>query len=464
MSGLRIEGLEIRDREGRVLLAPLDLDLSNGRCLCLIGESGAGKSLVCAAVAGTLAPELGMRGRIWLDGSEITAMSAEVRRALWSKAMFLLPQEPWAALATARTARDQVADMPRLHGGRAAVPGLTSMLLERVGLVPARDGPKLPSQLSGGMAQRVAMATTLGAPAGLILVDEPTKGLDADRRGLAEDGLRSLLAEGRSVLLVTHDLELARGLGDEVMVLRDGKVEERGPAADVLTRPCHGFTRALLEAEPAGWTARRSTASGTLVTAADLAISPVRGEAAIARGIEFSIRRGGITGLSGPSGCGKTTLGDTVLGLHRPVAGELHRPDGLVVQKLYQDPGAAFAPWRSIRATMSDVLAGSGRRKVALDELCLPVFPRLGLALSLLDRRPGAVSGGELQRLALARALLGGADLIFADEPTSRLDTISQRLFMELLGEVAASGLAILLASHNHGLLANSADEIVALP
>ena len=464
MNGLRIEGLEIRDQVGRRLLAPLDLQLEGGRCLCLVGESGAGKSLVCAAVAGTLPPELGMRGRVWLDGREITGMATEERRALWSRSMFLLPQEPWTALATARATRDQVADMPRLHGGAKGIPDRTARLLERVGLVPARDGPKLPSQLSGGMAQRVAMATTLGAPAGLILVDEPTKGLDADRRGLAEDGLQSLLAEGRSVLLVTHDLDLARRLGDDVMVMRDGEVVESGPAAEVLTRPGHAFTRALLDAEPAGWTERRSTASRTLVTASDLAISPVRGGTAIARDIAFSISRGGITALSGPSGCGKTTLGDTVIGLHRPAAGKLHRPDGLVVQKLYQDPGAAFAPWRSIRATMSDVLAGSGRSRAALDGLCRPIFPRLGLALSLLDRRPGEVSGGELQRLALARALLGGADLIFADEPTSRLDTISQLLFIELLGEVAGSGLAILLASHNVGLLAKLADEVVVLP
>ncbi len=462
MSALGVQGLGIRDREGRFLLMPVDLELEAGRCLCLVGESGAGKSLVCAAVAGTLPPGLSMGGRIWLDGREITDLSDAERRALWSTAVFLLPQEPWTALATARTARNQVADMPRLYGSRVA--GIAANLMERVGLSATRDGPKVPSQLSGGMAQRVALATTLGAPARLILVDEPTKGLDADRRKLAEEGLRFLLYEGRSVLLVTHDLDLARRLGDEAVVMREGQVVERGPASEVLTRPCHAFTRTLLNAEPSRWARRRSAASDILVTAENLAVSPVRGGVIIARSIAFSIRRGGITALSGPSGCGKTTLGDTVLGLRRPAAGRLHRQGRLVVQKLYQDPGAAFAPWRTIRATMSDALAEREAGREALEDLCRLIFSRLGLNASMLDRRPGAVSGGELQRLALARALLAKADLVFADEPTSRLDAVSQKQFMELLHETAGSGVGILLASHDRDLLAASADETVFLP
>ena len=463
MSELQIQGLEIRDQQGRVLLAPLGLALGPGRCLCLIGESGAGKSLVCAAVAGTLAPELSLRGRIWLDGREITAMSAVERRALWSRSVFLLPQEPWTALATARTAYAQVGDMPRLHSGGNSHSGMTAKLLERVGLAPDRDGSKRPSQLSGGMAQRVAMATTLGAPARLILVDEPTKGLDADRRTLAEDGIRSLLREGRSVLLVTHDLELARRLGDEVVVMRDGQAVERGPVSAVLASPRHGFTRALLDAEPSAWIGRRSTASNTLMIGTGLAISPVRGGPVIAQDLNFSLAAGGITGLSGASGQGKTTLGDTIIGVRRRAAGTVTWTKKVVVQKLYQDPGAAFAPWRSIGATMADALGGLGIRRDHLADLCRPILERLGLDEEMLVRHPGAVSGGELQRLSLARALLCRADLIFADEPTSRLDAVSQRRFVDLLGETASAGTSILLASHNHDLLVKSADEIVTL-
>ncbi len=463
MTDLRVDGLAIRDRHGRALLAACDFVLEAGRCLCLVGESGAGKSLVCAAIAGTLAPELSMGGRIWLGGREITAMTASDRRGLWSRAVFLLPQEPWTALAPARKTRKQVGDMPRLHGNGRDIWRVTAKLLERAGLTPSRDGAKLPSQLSGGMAQRAALATTFGAPARLILVDEPTKALDADRRAHAEAGLRSLLDEGRSMLLVTHDLELAGRLANEIVVMREGEIAEQGAASDVLSHPRHAFTRELLVSEPSSWTTRRRTPSPVLVKAAGLAVSPARGGPIVAQDLDFSIRRGGITGLSGPSGCGKTTLGDTLVGLHRPAAGTLYREGRQVVQKLYQDPGAAFAPWRSIRATLSDALAASGQNRSTLDDRCSAVFARLGLAAALLDRRPAAVSGGELQRLSLARALLCRADLIFADEPTSRLDAISQKAFMDLLCDVADNGTAIFLASHNRILLAKVAYDTVLL-
>lgn len=456
---LVIERLAVAGPHGQELLAPLDLVLDAGRTTCLVGESGAGKSLVCAAVAGTLPPELRCSGRIWLDGVDVTAMDARARRALWSRSLFLLPQEPWAALAPSRSAAAQVGDMPRLHpcgpGGGA------SRLLERVGLVPSRDGPKRPAQLSGGMAQRVAMATTLGAPAGLVLVDEPTKGLDHARRWQAEDGLRSLMGQGRALLLVTHDLDLARSLGDEVVVMRDGQVLERG--ADVLAQPRHAFTRALMAAQPEGWPARLHRPGQAVITVDGLAIRAGTAGPMLASGVAFAIGAGGITGLSGPSGAGKTTLGDTVLGLRRPAAGQVRWAGIPRGQKLYQDPGGAFAPWRPIRATMADALAANGGRCGGLDAACGPMLARLGLSGELLERRPAAVSGGELQRLSLVRALLCRPSLIFADEPTSRLDAITQHAMARLLSDTADGGTAILLASHNEALLAKLAGTTVAL-
>lgn len=184
----------------------------------------------------------------------------------------------------------------------------------------------------------------------------------------------------------------------------------------------------------------------------------------LARGLNFSVPSAGVLGLAGPSGSGKTTLGDTLLGLRPPAGGKLAwaSPAGKV-QKLYQDPGAAFAPWRTIRATLADSLSVTGRDGRDLDALCRPLLVRLGLEAALLDRRPGAVSGGELQRLSLARALLCHPRLIFADEPTSRLDAITQKAFIDVLCEIAGEGTAIVLASHNRALLARIAGRTVSL-
>lgn len=460
MTRLRAEGLSVTDARGHRLVAPLDLALEPGRATCLVGESGAGKSLVCAAIAATLPPDLRAGGRLWLDGRDIAALPPAARPSLWARQLFLLPQEPWTALAPARAALPQVDDMRRIHGGP---PGLAARLMERMGLRPGPDGAKRPGQLSGGMAQRVAMAIALGAPAGIVMVDEPTKGLDPRRRGQVEAGLRALLGEGRAVLLVTHDIALARAIGDEIVILREGEAVERGPPARVLAAPSHPFTRALLAAQPERWAKRKRAARPPMLEVTDLAIRPARGAPILASGLRFSMAAGGITGLRGPSGSGKTTLGDTLLGLTRPAHGRIEWIGGGTGQKLFQDPGMAFAPWRPIGATLADALASAGRRRAAVGAESGALLRRLNLSPALLARRPSAVSGGELQRLSLARALLARPRFIFADEPTSRLDAISQQALSHLLCDVADTGTAILLASHDQTLLARMADAVIAI-
>ncbi len=467
MMRLVTDGLSVSDADGRLLLAPLDVAVAAGSTISLIGESGAGKSLFCAAVAGLLSPELRMSGRIVIDGQDVTALSPRDRRALWSRTVFLLPQEPWTALAPARRVRAQIADMPRLHDGLAGRTLATAAgrLLSRVGLSVEREGDHRPRMLSGGMAQRAAIATALGAPAGLVLVDEPTKGLDAPLRDRVRDNIRLLRDEGRALVVVTHDLALARDLGGQVLVLRDGVVVEQGPAERILTHPAHPFTRALLDAEPQRW--RRTTAPighpAIAFDAVEVRSNP--SGPALARSLSFAVPKGAIVGLCGPSGSGKTTIGNVAIGLTPPASGTVSRLAGEVrrYQKLYQDPGAAFAPWRSVRATMADALAAGGLPRASLDDRFAPLAKRLRLSAGLLNRRPGSVSGGELQRLALARALLVRPVFLFADEPTSRLDPLTQREVALLLTEVAADGVGCLLASHDPALIAALASTVLTL-
>lgn len=469
MTALLLERLAVRDRAGRTLVAPLDLALERGGMVSLVGESGAGKSLVCAAVAGTLPPGLAAAGRIAIAGRSAAALPAAERRALWSRDLFLLPQEPWAALAPSRQTRARTADTPRLCGAGAGAGRMAGALLARLGLCPDTDGPKRPWQLSGGMAQRAAVAAALGAPAGLVLVDEPTKGLDAPMRDRVRDSLRVLLEDGRAVVLVTHDLQLAAAMGGEVLVMRDGAVVERGPADEVLQRPRHPFTRALAAAVPDRWPRRAVSGQPELLAVEGVTLAAGRGGRVLVSGLSLSVPRNGIVGLSGPSGSGKTTLGDTMLGLRPPAAGRVRwagaerssRPGAR--QKLYQDPLAAFAPWRRVGATMADAFAGAGRPRRTAIGVLKPMLARLGLSPSLLDRLPGEVSGGELQRLALARAMATQPAFQFADEPTSRLDPLTQQQVAGLLAELAEGGTACLLASHDPHLLAALAGQVVRM-
>lgn len=197
-----------------------------------------------------------------------------------------------------------------------------------------------------------------------------------------------------------------------------------------------------------------------MVSARDLALS--RGGRTLFEGVEFEVAPGGVFGVTGPSGCGKSTLGDAVLGLVEPSGGAVRRQDfgrPFAFQKLYQDPVAAFPRKRRIGQAIADVAkaTGGGDRVDAM-------LDRLGLSPALMTRRPDAVSGGELQRLSLLRALLRKPAFIFADEPTSRLDPITQAKVIGLLTETAEQdGVAIMLVSHDPALIRNTADEVLAL-
>jgi peptide/nickel transport system ATP-binding protein len=189
-------------------------------------------------------------------------------------------------------------------------------------------------------------------------------------------------------------------------------------------------------------------------------LSLARGGRALFSGVGFDVAEGGVFGITGPSGCGKSTLGDALLGLVPPKAGKVLRRADLApysFQKLYQDPVAAFPRKRSLRQTLGDVarVTGEGARLA-------PLMARLGLSETLLDRRPEAVSGGELQRLSILRAFLRRPALIFADEPTSRLDPITQARVIGMLGEIAGTeGTAIVLVSHDTALVRNTADAVL---
>ncbi|WP_158745543.1 ABC transporter ATP-binding protein [Acidisphaera sp. L21] len=465
MTGLRLDGFALR-HDGQPMLRDVSLHVREGESLCLIGASGSGKSLIASAIAGLLPDCMAASGSITLHDRTVAAADQTGLAALWHSHLCLLPQEPTSALAPLLRALDQL---------RLAPPHLprTDALawLARYGL--DRDAVRrMPHELSGGMAQRLLAALAMRTGSCVLVADEPTKGLDPERRDELIELLRHLRDAGRAMLVITHDMEVVRALGGQVAVLEHGTIVEHGSATDVLYRPRSAYARACLAADPAQWaTQPRAPAGATIASANALVIG--HGRRRLAGPLGLALAEGSVTGLLGPSGSGKTTLGDTLLGLLRPAAGQIQwLGQGLTrrtiqthrarFQKLHQDPTVVFTPHRRVRDSLADLARLPGgndalRRLPAL-------LDRLGLHPDLAHRRPADLSGGEVQRFALARVLLTRPALLVADEPSSRLDPPVQAAALRLLRTLAEEdGLAILLITHDQRINDALADATLRL-
>ena len=243
--------------------------------------------------------------------------------------------------------------------------------------------------------------------------------------------------------------------------MQGGTVVERGPAAQILHAPQHPYTRALIAADPAHWPRRVPSSPWPAILRAE-AFTVARNGRPLFHPISFALAPGEILGLSGPSGCGKSSLGNALLGLmqHR---GMLWRDPAIPrfgFQKLWQDPPAAFPARLSLQQGLDDLLA-----RHQIESRCVaPLMAQLRLSPDLLQRLPTAVSGGELQRIALLRAWLLNPVFLFADEPTSRLDPVTQAETMQLMTDLARErGMAILLVSHDRAMLSACCDRVITL-
>ena len=462
MPGLEMEDVEVRSAD-TTIVGPVSLALEPGDCLTVMGETGAGKSLLAQAVIGALPPGLTATGRIRLGGSRVDGIPRAGRAALWGRTVTLLPQEPWRALNPIMRSGSQVEETHRRVAGRSVRDARAATRADLVELDVVEAMRQLPGSLSGGMAQRIAFAAAKAGGAPLVIADEPTKGLDADRVETVTALLKRVPDEGGALLTITHDLRLARRLGGDSVILKGGAVVETGPAERVLSRPSSDYGRAMLAAEPSAWRLPPPAATGESVLRAEtLAVG--RGGRALVRDFDLELRRSERVSVVGPSGSGKTSLLDTLAGILPPLSGRLRRGPGLpatAVQKLYQDPPAAFPDRVRLLASLRDVSRRHDVPWARVEEL----LAALGVGPGLLHRRPTEVSGGELQRIALARVLMIRPAVLLADEPTSRMDPITQAAVIRLIARAAVEqGTAVVLVTHDREIAERWAPEIRTVP
>lgn len=465
---LEITDLEIRTQARHAhgtIVHRTSLQLAPGARLTILGESGSGKSILAQAIMGTLPPGVTATGSISVWGQAVNRMAAPARRALWGRALAMLPQEPWLALNPTMRSLAQVAEVPHRVLGQPwpAAQDTARAALGQVRLLAAAH--KYPHQISGGMAQRVAFAATCASGARLLIADEPTKGLDAALRDQIGDLLSAHLRADHALITITHDVALARRLGGTVAVMLDGCIVEQGLASAVLEHPRHAYSQALVRADPARWSPMAHTLPSSARTVVQaVQVSKTFDTHTLFSGADLAVAQGEIVAVPGPSGCGKTTFGHILLGLEHADRGQVHRPGASrpwSLQKLYQDPPAAFAPLRSLRDSLDDLVH---RHRLGMTD-ARELMRTLRLGDELLDRLPAQVSGGELQRFALLRVLLLRPAFVFADEPGSRLDPVTQKLTMQLLNDSAAAHrFGVVLVTHDAAVARNGAHRVVHIP
>ena len=440
------------------IVSELSLTLTAGRPCTILGETGSGKSLLAQAIMGALPEGLSCQGNIKLFGRDDYTQK-EIEQ-LWGRRIAMLPQEPWLALDPIMAGEKQVALVEQLVNRKPEADSKKAAIERMTELGLGNDGEKVPAHLSGGMAQRLAYLCATAAGAEVLIADEPTKGLDASRKSQIIELLQKQGSEG-ALLTITHDIDVAEALAGDLIVMRQGTIVEQGKTMDVLQQPSSDYTKALIAAHSPGYQRVSRSTGDTLITASRL--SKQRGGRQLFTNLELSIAEGEIVGIAGDSSTGKSTLADILLGLVNADDGFIKHSSQLTrgkALKLYQDPPAAFSRSVTLGQNLEDLCTLHNLERTHIPHW----LTRLKLNSDLLDRKPSQVSGGELQRFALLRALMMTPKLLVADEPTSRLDPIVSSDTLSLLVEHTQQiDCALVLISHDQATMEQISDKVIRL-
>ena len=497
---LRVEGLCVaaRSDKGPVpLIQDMSFTLSRGEVLAIAGESGSGKSITSLAVMGLLPPPaVGVTaGSVLLGDIDLTRLPEARMRAVRGNRVAMIFQEPMTSLNPVMSIGAQLTEALRAHAevssGQAralAIAALTSVRISE----PARRLSQYPHELSGGMRQRVMIAMALALKPDVLIADEPTTALDVTVQREVLDLLRDLQREtGTAIILITHDMGVVAEMADRVIVMKSGRMVEEGTVSRIFAQPDQPYTRELLAAVPrmGAGAARGGQPPDTAPVAslADLQVGfDLKGgffgrtthRVHAVEHITFDIRAGETFALVGESGCGKSSVARAMAGLvpHHgriEIGGQrLGRLDRQAmkafrrnVQVVFQDPAAALDPRMRAADLLGEPLLIHGigdpqNRRAQVEDL----FARVGLTRDQMDRYPHEFSGGQRQRLCIARALALKPKLIIADESVSALDVSVQARVLALLEELKQDfGIAYLFISHDMAVVENIADRVAVM-
>ncbi|MFC5475265.1 ABC transporter ATP-binding protein [Paraherbaspirillum soli] len=489
--------------------------------VALVGESGSGKSVSSLAVMGLLPPDnasIAATSSIEFEGRNLLAMPLAERRQMCGKEISMIFQEPMTSLNPVFTVGFQIGEVLRQHMGMNAkqARARTIALLEEVGIPsPATKIDAYPSQMSGGQQQRVMIAMAIACEPKLLIADEPTTALDVTIQKQIIDLIEALRKRRKmSVLFITHDLALVGEIADQVIVMRNGEVREKGDVRQIFEAPQDPYTKALLRCRPSldtrPWRLpvisdymnghadghqpvqkeRSRGCSGKediLLDVRNLGKSFYTREGLFGRkefqavkDVSFTLPRGKTLGVVGESGSGKTTVGLTLMRLHQATSGQaLFEGKDIIgmsnhefmaykrrIQIIFQNPYASLNP----RFTIGQILLEPMRiHKIGSDdnertEMAMQLLQKVGLPTAAYHRYPHEFSGGQRQRIAIARCLTLRPEVLVCDESVSALDVSVQAQVLNLLQDLQEEfGMSYIFISHDLSVVKYLADQVMVM-
>ena len=465
----------------------ISFTVESGKITAIIGESGSGKSVACYSMLGLVPMPPGRidGGSANFEGRDLLQLPERELRRIRGRDIALIFQDPMTCLNPFMRIGEQMIEPLVYHGGADKATAM-ARAVELLGEVGIRDPESTinnyPHEFSGGMRQRVMIAMALINEPKLLIADEPTTALDVT----IQAQILKLIAELQQkrdigVIFISHDLAVVADIADEIAVMQNGRIVERGNHREIFEEASHPYTQKLLAAIPSGGKENAQAHDEALIRVKNLKTwFDAEGEVVKAvDDVTFDIRRGEILGLVGESGSGKSTIGRSILRLV-PVTGGSVEFDGVDVtalegralkdmrrrmQMIFQDPFASLNPRMTVFDTLAEplLLHGIENRKT-VSQAVLKLMDDVGLVRSAVRKYPHEFSGGQRQRIAIGRALATRPEFVVADEPVSALDVTIQAQILDLMEELGREyGLTMLFVSHDLAVVKHLADRIIVL-
>ncbi|MDX5629777.1 MULTISPECIES: ABC transporter ATP-binding protein [unclassified Brenneria] len=486
------------DADRPYAIQQLDLAIEAGKTLCVVGESGSGKSVLATTIMGLMAKELRINsGTIRLAGNTLLDSghyaSNRRMRQLRATSMGMVFQEPMTALNPVHSCGEQVDELLRAHTHWPAAERKARILamFERVRLPdPARIYKSYPHQLSGGQRQRIVIAMAIVLKPQLLICDEPTTALDVTTQAEILKLIRELQAEqGSAVLFITHDMGVVSEIADHILVMYRGEMVEQGACEQVLRHPATDYTRSLLAAVPDITPPPPRQPPGNRLP--PLLVGQSVGKTYVSRDwlgrskrfdalrqASVAVHRGETVGIVGESGSGKSTFARCMIRMIAPSSGKILWGDREVqtlpesqvrtlrsrVQVVFQDPNRSLNPRRTIGSSIMEGAMNFGQSRQQARHTAEALMDRINLPRASLDRYPHQFSGGQRQRLAIARAIACDPQVLVADEAVSALDVSVQAQILDLLRELQRDlGLGLLFITHDLRVAAQLCDRVIVM-